>query len=88
VQKYENGFNRISASRLHHIANILNVPPAFFFEGAPGFAKGNSRGPSPNIEIEFLAEGEGRALMQAFQRLPTRDLQRSVIALVEELADR
>ena len=35
VQKYEKGANRIGASRLHHIARILQVPVAFFFEGAP-----------------------------------------------------
>src|SRR3954471_25011680 len=32
VQKYENGSNRIGASRLYHIAQVLDVPPAFFFE--------------------------------------------------------
>jgi transcriptional regulator with XRE-family HTH domain len=36
VQKYENGVNRIGASRLQHIARILGVPAAFLFDGAPG----------------------------------------------------
>ncbi|MPZ36642.1 MAG: helix-turn-helix domain-containing protein [Rhizobiales bacterium] len=36
VQKYEKGVNRIGASRLQQIAGILQVPVAFFFEGAPG----------------------------------------------------
>src|SRR6185295_13878486 len=35
VQKYEKGANRIGASRLQQIASILQVPVAFFFEGAP-----------------------------------------------------
>ena len=35
VQKYEKGTNRISASRLQHISQILQVPVPFFFEGAP-----------------------------------------------------
>jgi len=35
VQKYEKGANRIGASRLEHISRILQVPVAFFFEGAP-----------------------------------------------------
>ena len=35
VQKYEKGTNRIGASRLQQIANILQVPVSFFFEGAP-----------------------------------------------------
>lgn len=32
VQKYEHGYNRISASRLWDIANVLDVPISFFFE--------------------------------------------------------
>src|SRR5437764_13078512 len=35
VQKYEKGANRIGASRLQQISHILQVPVAFFFEGAP-----------------------------------------------------
>ena len=35
VQKYEKGTNRIGASRLQQISNILQVPVSFFFEGAP-----------------------------------------------------
>ena len=35
VQKYEKGTNRISASRLQHLSQILQVPVPFFFEGAP-----------------------------------------------------
>lgn len=31
VQKYENGANRVSASRLHQVAGILQVPVAWFF---------------------------------------------------------
>lgn len=34
VQKYEKGTNRMGASRLEHIAHILQVPVEFLFEGA------------------------------------------------------
>ena len=44
VQKYEKGSNRIGASRLQHIAQILQVPVSFFFEGGP--AAEGSRGAS------------------------------------------
>ena len=33
VQKNENGFNRIGASRLYQLCHILDVPVEFFFEG-------------------------------------------------------
>ncbi len=35
LQKYETGQNRISASRLHAIAKLLDVAIPFFFEGLP-----------------------------------------------------
>jgi transcriptional regulator with XRE-family HTH domain len=36
IQKYEKGLNRIGASRLQQFAQILNVPPSYFFEDMPG----------------------------------------------------
>src|SRR3954465_2007479 len=36
VQKYEKGTNRMAASRLHDISQVLRVPVAFFFEDLPG----------------------------------------------------
>src|SRR6476619_5423180 len=49
VQKYEKGANRIGASRLQQIAQIMQVPVSFFFAGtphAPGHS-GMSEAPSP-----------------------------------------
>jgi transcriptional regulator with XRE-family HTH domain len=36
VQKYEGGANRVSASRLSHIADVLGVSVDYFFLGLPG----------------------------------------------------
>lgn len=36
VQKYERGSNRISASRLYNMAELLDVPITYFFEGVDG----------------------------------------------------
>lgn len=33
VQKYERGYNRVSASRLYDLTEILDVDIAFFFQG-------------------------------------------------------
>ena len=33
VQKYERGYNRVSASRLYDLSKILRVDIAYFFEG-------------------------------------------------------
>src|SRR6516164_6330509 len=40
VQKYEKGTNRIGASRLQQISQILQVPVSFFFEDAPNVKPG------------------------------------------------
>src|SRR6476620_2789640 len=32
VQQYERGANRIGASRLHELSQVLNVPVSFFFD--------------------------------------------------------
>src|SRR4029078_3219743 len=57
VQKYETGTNRIGASRLQQISNILQVPVASFFEGAPLSGHGSHSGdaPSPAYVSEFRA---------------------------------
>src|SRR4051795_6452929 len=57
VQKYEKGTNRIGASRLQQIADILHVSVAFLFEGAPTgslSATGLSEAPSPEYVSDFL----------------------------------
>jgi transcriptional regulator with XRE-family HTH domain len=85
IQKYEKGANRIGASRLQHIANILQVPIPFFFEGAPGQTQADGSAPSPAYVTEFLASTDGLTLMRAFTHLNART-RRRILALVEELA--
>lgn len=36
IQKYERGSNRVSASTLFRMAEVLDVPVSFFFEEMPG----------------------------------------------------
>jgi transcriptional regulator with XRE-family HTH domain len=38
VQKYENGSNRVSSSRLFEFAKVLDVPVAYFFDEMPANA--------------------------------------------------
>jgi transcriptional regulator with XRE-family HTH domain len=88
VQKYEKGANRIGASRLHHVASILQVPVAFFFECAPDLQVqpgGRSEAPSTDYISDFVATSEGLALMKAFTRIKDAKLRRAVVNLVEEM---
>jgi transcriptional regulator with XRE-family HTH domain len=89
VQKYEKGANRIGASRLQQIAHILQVPVAFFFEGAPsvpGFQPNSlSEAPSPAYVSDFLATSDGLALTKAFMRIKDSKLRRRIVDLVEQI---
>ena len=89
VQKYEKGTNRIGAGRLHQISHILQVPVAFFFEGAPnlhGSADRMKEAPSPSYVSDFLATPEGLLLTKAFMRINEPKLRRRIVDLVEEIA--
>jgi len=96
VQKYEKGTNRIGASRLQQIAKILNVPPGFFFDGAPA-PDGEALEPT-NAEfaeedegtsyiVDFLATAEGVRLNKAFARIHNPKIRKRIIDLVASLSD-
>jgi transcriptional regulator with XRE-family HTH domain len=90
VQKYEKGTNRIGASRLQQISNILQVPVSFFFEGAPQLpghhASGMSEAPSPAYVSDFLATSDGLSLTKAFMRIKSGKMRRRIVDLVEQIA--
>jgi transcriptional regulator with XRE-family HTH domain len=88
VQKYEKGTNRISASRLQQIGNILQAPVSFFFEGAPQprGAQGSSATASPEYVTEFLSTPQGLKLLRAFMRIRNGKLRRSVVQFVQDIS--
>src|SRR6266700_2936090 len=88
VQKYEKGANRIGASRLQHIAQILQVSVSFFFEGGPAAEglRGASEGASSSYVSDFLATRDGLGLAKAFMTIKNKKLRRCIVALVEEIA--
>jgi transcriptional regulator with XRE-family HTH domain len=91
VQKYEKGTNRIGASRLQQISQILQVPVSFFFDGAPAAAagprtEGMGEAPSPAYVSDFLATSDGLALTKAFMRIADSKLRRRIVDLVEQIA--
>jgi transcriptional regulator with XRE-family HTH domain len=87
VQKYEKGTNRIGASRLQQIANILKVAPQFFFDELP---KGKGAGhhdaaPSPAYLNDFVTSNDGLALMKAFMTIESATLRRSIVHVVQQI---
>ena len=91
VQKYEKGTNRISASRLQHIAHILRVPVEFFFEdalsGEPTQTFSKETSPTADIN-EFMATRDGLALAKAFMKISNMKLRRQIASLVTDLEQR
>src|SRR5262245_47352177 len=72
VQKYEKGANRIGASRLQQISDILQVPVAFFFEGAPNASAphGSDGSALSMAQIDdFVSDLDGLRLIRAFMRI-------------------
>ncbi|MFZ0557738.1 MAG: helix-turn-helix transcriptional regulator [Methylovirgula sp.] len=93
VQKYEKGTNRIGASRLQQISTTLNVPPSFFFDGAPvNDAMGHgellvSEETSSSYVLDFIATSEGLNLNKAFARIQDPKVRKRIIDLVASLAE-
>ena len=86
VQKYEKGTNRISASRMQHIAQILKVPVSFLFDGQSGAGGGPLNDAAAANISDFLATKDGLALIGAFAQITDRKLRRAIVVLVEDIA--
>jgi len=90
VQKYEKGVNRIGASRLFDIAQVLGVPVQFFYDEAPlvpgASAAGFSEQPTESYVIDFLTSREGLELNKAFVKIHDPAVRRAIVDLVRSLA--
>ncbi|MDP9196373.1 MAG: helix-turn-helix transcriptional regulator [Pseudomonadota bacterium] len=88
IQKYERGANRISASRLHRLAGVLNVPVSYFYEdnpansAVPGFVEGDQvpyePDPVPNRETLEMA--------RAWQKIRDPRVRRRIFELAKAVA--
>jgi transcriptional regulator with XRE-family HTH domain len=100
VQKYEKGVNRIGASRLFDLAQVLGVPVQFFYDDAPpglhesmGYTShlthagpGIGERTSESYIVEFLSTREGLELNRAFNRISDARVRRSIVELVRSVA--
>lgn len=92
VQKYEKGVNRIGASRLFHLSQILDVPVQFFFDDVPSNAMqavqpGFAENKGDTLVFEFLNSREGLELNRAFSKISDARVRRRVIDLVRSISD-
>src|SRR5215475_11200254 len=88
VQKYEKGVNRIGSSRLMQICDVLQVTPAWLFEGAPG-PQSKPTAAARQLDAAFTAfqaDDVAPQLMPIWGRLPVQ-IKRLMVALMSAIAD-
>ncbi len=86
VQKYERGSNRISASKLFAIAEALEVPISYFFDGLEETTgEGSDNGSEQTIQ-GFLRTSEGLELARLFPKIARGPLRRRILELVRAAA--
>ena len=91
IQKYEKGANRIGASRLYDIAQVLGVGVEFFFEDVPeeveptSTEEASSADSAPRL-MNFVSSAEGLQLNTAFSRIECEETRKRIVDLVKTLS--
>ena len=97
IQKYENGKNRVSASRLHQFSEILNVPVSYFFDllgeaaaSAYGLAEEQAAfsGPDDDSKGSEAARNtrETAELIRVYYSIPDPKLRKNLLKLIKQMA--
>lgn len=82
VQKYENGANRVSASRIYDLSRILNVPVSYFFDGLDE----NNKNPLPSLEEDNFSRRETLELVRAYYGIIDPQVRKKVYDLLRSLS--
>ena len=91
VQKYERGANRVGASRLWHLCQVLDVPPEFFFDDmdpvrAAAIPGGFSEPPVAVFESDPLRKPETIDLVGAYLGIADAAVRRRLLEVARALA--
>ncbi|MDA7427470.1 helix-turn-helix domain-containing protein [Primorskyibacter aestuariivivens] len=87
IQKYETGANRVSASRLWDIADALDVPVSFFFEGIEdGENVAATDAAEGTIPADLLGDKEALDLVRSYYAIPENQ-RRRLFELARVLSD-
>ena len=92
VQKYERGANRIGASRLHHISEVLDVPINYFFEDiSPSYTKKRGRVGLGEAKAEYdrdpMAKRETLELVRSYYKISDPSVRRRIFELTKQLGN-
>jgi transcriptional regulator with XRE-family HTH domain len=92
VQKYERGANRIGASRLHELSQVLNIPVSFFFDDtdpvrAPAMG-GFTESSVGTFEADPLRKQEMIELVRAYLAIDNATVRQRFRDLVKAIASK
>jgi transcriptional regulator with XRE-family HTH domain len=85
VRKYEVGENRVSVARLREIADVLEVPIGYFFEGSDSDAAPAVASLYPSA-AQLLSLMQQRDLLNAFTQIASPELRRCLVDLAKAMA--
>ena len=83
VQKYEGGANRVSASRLSQIAEILSVTIDYFFSE---LAAGDTAGAAPHMAREQMQRPEAIDLIRAYYAIADQRVRHQFLDMIKAVA--
>jgi len=91
VQKYERGANRIGASRLFELSQVLDVPVDFFYDEtdpvrAPAIPAGFAESPQEGFDSDPLRRRETVELIGAYYAIDDAAVRRRLFDLAKALA--
>ena len=85
IQKYESGANRISASKMWQLCEVLDIAPGYFFEGLEGRRRGKGGNQSLGVPQDGRSARQVLDLNQAFKQIDDTRVRRQVVQLVKSL---
>ena len=86
IQKYETGANRVSASRLWDIAEVVGVPVSFFFEGMEAVDTEAEASRAALAPADILGDKEAMELVRSYYAIP-EEQRRRLFELARVLSD-
>lgn len=87
IQKYETGANRVSASRLWDIAEAMEVPVSFFFEGLKNADDHDlAEDPAKSVPADLMGDKEAMDLIRSYYAIPENQ-RRRLFELARVLSD-
>ena len=88
IQKYETGFNRISASRLYMLTKILDTPLAYFFDDVPQDTENAVPHPVSSGALGgVMLKRETLELVRAYYRIGDPAARKGLFKLTEAMAN-